>query len=117
MGWPMVSNEKRSAGQNFDAELKLLRYLAENSTTQLTEELIYAHCDNRADVEELIIRGLIIEKPVRYDDKVKKYYKISSEGYRFVKEEENREQNKRILIIAGLTLLVSILGLIVAALK
>lgn len=104
---------KRSIGMNMDAELKLLRWMATNSTGSLSREIIYQYGDNLANVTGLLKDGLILEeKTMMSPTEERIYYRISPSGYRFVKEEDVRNRNKLILEVSLVTLVLSTIGLL-----
>lgn len=117
--WIVEKNDKppknkRSVGMNMDAELKLLRWMAKHSTGSLAREVIYDYGDNLANVEGLIKDGLLHEEKINDRGKERVYYRISPSGYRFVKENDERQRNLKIniaiLIITILTLIISIIS-------
>ena len=110
--WRPAIGKKRAKGMNFDAELKLLKYLAKNSSGMIAVEDINKYGDYLANAEALLLEKLLWVEKTNENGKIKQYYRISPNGYSFVREEEIKERNKIILIVSISTLILSIIGLL-----
>jgi hypothetical protein len=115
--WKPTISKERAKGVNMDAELKLLRYLAKNSTGMIAVEDISKYGDYLANVEALLIEKLLWVEKTNENGKIKQYYRISPNGYSFVREEEIKNRNKVILIVSISTLIISIIGLLLRFFK
>lgn len=113
MKWDENPKKSTSKGHNLDAELKLLRFFAENSTTSVPEEHVRDYGDNLVNIEALVNNELLMIEDVNTHDKgTIRYYRITPKGYRFVKEEDESKRNIWILIITCATLAVSVMTLL-----
>ena len=111
MAWDKKS-KKRSKGRNFDAELKLLKYLDNYSTTLIPVEQIYEYGDNLANVDMLFKEELISREHHVEKDKKKVFCRISGKGHDFVRQEETAKQNRWIFRITIVTLVISSIALL-----